>query len=59
MIALFASVSISASMDEAEALKTKNTYVQKYGKIQNPKYAGDKLCSFGEGKDPVNVGRYN
>jgi hypothetical protein len=58
IIALFALVTISGSIDEADAEKSKGKYTQKYGHHTKTKVCGDKLCSSGENPDPVNVGRF-
>lgn len=57
IIALFALVTISESMDEADAAKAKGKYTQKYGQHTKTKVCGDKLCTSGQSSDPVNVGR--
>ena len=59
IIALFALVTIAESMDEADAVKGKGKYTQKYGQHTKTKVCGDKLCSSGQSSDPINVGRYN
>lgn len=57
IIALFALVTISTSIDEADAQKSKGKYTQKYGKHTQDKVCGAKLCSSGENPDPINRGR--
>jgi hypothetical protein len=59
IIALFALVTISGSMDEADALKSKGKYTQKFGQHTKDIVCGAKLCSSGENPDPKNEGRAN
>lgn len=55
IIALFALVTISESMQEADATKAKGKFTKKYGENTKNKVCGDKLC--GQGPSSVNVGR--
>ena len=57
IIALFAIVTVSASMDEADAVKAKGKYTQKFGHNTKHIVCGDKLCGSGQNPDPINVGR--
>jgi carbonic anhydrase len=59
IIALLALVTVSGSMDDADAVKAKGKYTQKHGSHTKAKVCGDKLCSSGEHPDPVNVGRFH
>lgn len=59
IIAILALVTISGSIDNADAVKAKKPTSTKhsYGPKNAKMICGDKLCSSGENPDPINVGR--
>lgn len=59
IIAIFALATISGSIGEADAQKSKGKHAQSYGHKNSDKVCGAKLCSSGEGPDPINEGRAN
>ena len=63
IIAIFALATISGSIGEADAQKSKgspgSTHPNSYGHKMIHKICGAKLCSSGEYQDPVNEGKAN
>jgi len=61
IIAIFALATISGSIGQAEAVKAKGSPgtvpPQSYGHKNIHKVCGAKLCSSGEGPDPINEGK--
>jgi hypothetical protein len=57
IIALFALVAISGSMDQADAMKSKGKPNQFFGQKTKHIVCGAKLCGSGENPDPKNEGR--
>ncbi len=58
IIAILALVTISGSIDNADAVKAKKSTTTKhsFGAKNANIVCGDKLCSSGENPDPINVG---
>lgn len=63
VIAIFALATISGSIGEVDAVKSKGTahthITNSYGHKNIHKVCGAKLCSSGEDQDPKNEGRAN